>query len=517
VTERTLLRLVATLVSVGLCRLTGAPFHCWLVVPFCWAPLVVVLDRAALRESLGFGLLHGTLLNATAFPWLVRALVDVGELSLPASLVVFVVFALVQGGRTLLLAGIIKAAERAGLTAATAFPFALVVTDYVYPFVFPWQTAVFTVGVRAWMQLAEFGGPLALSLWVGCVNAALAAAWVHRNAGRSRWLVRVGGGLAVLAGVTLIGRYLVRSRSARLLAAPIARVAVVQGNAGTARGADPVPLYRERTLQLLASEPAVDWVLWPETTLSVPTPESKLRATLRNYVLQGDDSSITTRISKPVLLGMIIEADPPASGSFSGNALTNSAVFSDSFGHVLGRYDKRELVPFGERDILADVPWLNDTLRAVTRFAPGPRRAPIVVYGHPIAVSICYEDILRESFRESVVESSAELLVNLTSDSWFAQSAAPELHLALATLRAVEHRRDLVRATETGVSAVIDPMGKLVWRLPANETAAAVVPVHYLRGVTLYERWGDWPWTILTLMGGVGLVLRRGFVMSTGT
>jgi apolipoprotein N-acyltransferase len=511
--ERALWRLAATVASVVLCRLTGGPFHCWLVVPCCWAPLVVALERATFRESLGFGLLHGTLLNAAAFPWLIRALVDVGELSLPVALAVFVLLVLVQGGRSALLAATITASERAGLTAATAFPFALVVSDYVYPYVFPWQTAIFTVRVPAWMQLAEFGGPLALSLWVGCVNAALVAAWLERKAGTSRWLVRVAGGLALLAGVTLVGRYLVRSRSARLVTAPTARVAVVQGNAGaTLGGGDPVPLYRARTLQLLASDPAIDWVLWPETTLSVPTPESQLHATLRDFVLQGDESGAKAHISKPLLLGMIIEADGPKRGSAgalrSKNTLTNSAVLSDSFGRVLGRYDKRELVPFGEQDALPSLPFMHEALRAVTSFARGPRRPPIVVQGHPIAVSICYEDILRESFRESVVETDPELLVNLTSDSWFAGSAAPDLHFALSTLRAVEHRRDLIRATETGISAVIDATGEVVWRLPENETVAAVAPVHYLRGVTLYERWGDWPWTILTVMGGAGLALR---------
>ena len=181
---------------------------------------------------------------------------------------------------------------------------------------------------------------------------------------------------------------------------------------------------------------------------------------------------------------------------------------SDTLGHVIGRYDKRELVPFGEQDVLSSLPIVGDALRAVTRFARGSRRAPIVFRGHTLAVSICYEDILRESFRESVLEARPDLLVNITSDSWFAGSAAPDLHLALATLRAVEHRRYLLRATNTGISAAVAPTGEVVWRLPEDQVATGVVSVHYLHADTLYERWGDLPWTIFVVSGAIIVAFR---------
>jgi apolipoprotein N-acyltransferase len=91
------------------------------------------------------------------------------------------------------------------------------------------------------------------------------------------------------------------------------------------------------------------------------------------------------------------------------------------------------------------------------------------------------------------------LLVNLTSDQWFAGSTGPEFHLALATYRAVEHRRYLIRATTTGVSAVIAPTGKVVWRLPENTQAAAVADVAWVRGRTFYETIGNWPFWLAPL------------------
>ncbi len=484
-------------------------------MPFCWAPLVVVLDQAAAYESVGLGLLHGTVLNAAAFSWLLGGLVKVGGTSSPAAVAIFILFALVQGGRTALLAACVVASRRARLSAALVFPLALVATDFLYPYVFPWQTAIFTVPVPAWMQLAEFGGPLALSFWVGSVNALFAAAWMHGSGERSARLRCLVAGFALLAVVTFVGRYLIRSRSAEAAAAPTARVAVIQGNTGakSLHAVDPIALYRDQTLKLLARDGSIDWIVWPETALPVPTLNANLRPTLRDYVFHDDSRGLgDTHISKPLLLGMVIEADGTErrgpQPALPRNALTNSAILSDTLGHIIGRYDKHELVPFGEQDALSSLPIVSDALRAVTRFSRGPRRAPIVFRGYTLGVSICYEDILRESFRESILDARPDLLVNITSDAWFAGSAAPDLHLALAILRAVEHRRYLLRATNTGISAAVAPTGEVVWRLPEDQVATGVVSVRYLRADTLYERWGDLPWTILVISGALVVAFR---------
>ena len=506
-TPRTARALGATLASVVLCRLTVSPFHYFPLVPVCWVPFILSLDGQKPIDAVKLGLLHGTLLNAAAFTWLFPALARVAGLSLPGATALFALFAVVQGGRTALLAACVAFGTRGRLTPALLFPLSLVVSEQVYPYVFPWQVAIFCGRVVEWLQWAEFGGPLAVSLWVGAANAALAAAWHQRHAGISRWLPRVLAACCVVGVVSVSGRSLVRYHTARAANAPVGHVAIIQGNAGVKRHSriDPIPLYRRETLNLIAQQAPIDFAIWPETALSQPIADSELRTALRDSILRDASNGVMgPRIAVPLLFGVVVQADSSdasrGTNALPEGSLTNSAVLADARGRILGRYDKRELVPFGERDALPFVPLLNRALRAVTTFAPGVRRDPPKLHGHPLSVSICYEDILREEFRNAIVASRPELLVNLTSDAWFAGSAAPELHLALAALRAVEHRRYLVRATDSGISAVIDPTGNVVLRLPENRVATTVARVRYLTADTLYEKLGDTPWTFTSVL-----------------
>jgi apolipoprotein N-acyltransferase len=118
---------------------------------------------------------------------------------------------------------------------------------------------------------------------------------------------------------------------------------------------------------------------------------------------------------------------------------------------------------------------------------------------------ICYEDIIPGFVRRAVSEGDPHLLVNITNDSWFGDSNEPWIHLALAQFRAVEHHRYLVRATNSGVSAVVDPLGRVVTRSGVFERASLHAEVAMLQGATVYQMAGDWPgwlglaWTLFAL------------------
>ena len=130
------------------------------------------------------------------------------------------------------------------------------------------------------------------------------------------------------------------------------------------------------------------------------------------------------------------------------------------------------------------------------------------------ATFICYEDILPWIVRKTMEdrgEGRAHALVNLTNDSWYGAGHEQEQHLQLAALRTIEHRRWLLRATSTGISAFVDASGRVVTRIPADVRGVAVRDVPMLQGTTVYERAGDWPgWTALGLLGFVAArALRR--------
>jgi len=137
---------------------------------------------------------------------------------------------------------------------------------------------------------------------------------------------------------------------------------------------------------------------------------------------------------------------------------------------------------------------------------------------HRVATLICYEDIIPAFTNALVNATDPELLVNITNDAWFGATTEPWEHLALAQLRAVEHRKFLVRSTNSGVSAVVDPVGRLVMNGEVRDVQGGsyqdaddfIATVHWMHGArTLYEIIGDWLWWLVTAAIVVGAFVRR--------
>jgi apolipoprotein N-acyltransferase len=159
-------------------------------------------------------------------------------------------------------------------------------------------------------------------------------------------------------------------------------------------------------------------------------------------------------------------------------------------------YAKSHLVPFGE----FTPPGFKWTLALLSipmsDFTPGPRRqAPMDLAGEKVAVNICYEDAFGAEIIRALPE--ATLLVNLSNVAWFGDSLAPAQHLQIAQLRALETGRTMLRATNTGKTAVIAPTGAVVAQLPGFTSDALVAEVHGYTGLTPYARWGNWPVVVL--------------------
>jgi apolipoprotein N-acyltransferase len=155
-------------------------------------------------------------------------------------------------------------------------------------------------------------------------------------------------------------------------------------------------------------------------------------------------------------------------------------------------YDKIHLVPFSEY-----VPWRNvfffakDLTGLIGDFEPGTQYKVGKLSGGPFSVYICYEGIFPNEVRR-FTQAGAQLLINISDDGWFGGSGAPEQHLAMARVRAVENRRWLLRATNTGVTVSVDPYGRIVARLPANTRGQLDAPYAFRSDLTPYARWGDW-------------------------
>ena len=176
----------------------------------------------------------------------------------------------------------------------------------------------------------------------------------------------------------------------------------------------------------------------------------------------------------------------------------NSAVLLGPDGEERGRYDKVNLVPFGEF-----IPPLFGFVNRITQeagdFLPGDRVRVLDAPPDKLGVFICYESAFPDFVRQFAREG-ATVFFNLSNDAYFGHSAARQQHLSLVRMRAVENRRFIVRSTNDGLTASIDPAGRVLRQLPPYQELAALLPYGSVHETTFYTRHGDWfAWTCLAV------------------
>ncbi|WP_424980396.1 apolipoprotein N-acyltransferase [Leisingera sp. S232] len=252
--------------------------------------------------------------------------------------------------------------------------------------------------------------------------------------------------------------------------------------------------FLRRALAFSAEHPRPDLIVWPET--AVPQ--------MLNYA--GDTLQIISEGAGhvPVFLGIQRE---------EGGAYYNSAVLLDADGLPSATYDKAHLVPFGEYvpfgDFLARFGIHGFASRAGAGYAAGPGAQLLdLPIGRALPL-ICYEAVFPQDVNAAAAR--ADMLVQITNDAWFGTRSGPYQHLVQARMRALEQGLPMIRAANTGVSAMIAPDGKLTDSLPLGEAGFidAVLPAPL--PPTLYSRTGDWPVFLLCL-----LIAAAGFVLSRG-
>ncbi|MFO7607537.1 MAG: apolipoprotein N-acyltransferase [Desulfurivibrionaceae bacterium] len=259
-------------------------------------------------------------------------------------------------------------------------------------------------------------------------------------------------------------------------------VAVVQGN--IEQGQKWRPELQRRTLDkyikmsrriMASAEPKL--LVWPETALPFYLAESPL--------LEDIVALAASRRDLTILTGAPYRERSPASPV---TRYFNSAFFIDSGGIRAARYDKQHLVPFGEYVPLKRLlPFLAPLVETVADFTPGRGPKPITCQNIRVGVLICFESIFPELARKQTAAGS-ELLVNLTNDAWYGRTGAPWQHLSMAVFRAVENRRSLTRAANTGVSGFIDPLGRMHGLSPIFEDYIAYddLPITGMKSVFTY-------------------------------
>src|SRR6202142_3119243 len=220
-------------------------------------------------------------------------------------------------------------------------------------------------------------------------------------------------------------------------------------------------------------------IVWPE----VPAPFS---------MQDPDFSQRVRRIARDAasdfLVG-VVDWKRDAAGKWLAS---NTAMLLGPSGQGIFTYDKIHLVPFGEFVPYRRLLWFAGRLTAdIGDFTPGNSNGVGVLPEGSFGVFICYEAIFPAQVREFTL-SGAQLLVNISNDGWFGRSSAPAQHLMMARVRAVENRRWLLRDTNNGFTASIDPYGRVIAELPTDVRTELDAPYGFRMGVSPYVRFGDW-------------------------
>jgi apolipoprotein N-acyltransferase len=330
-------------------------------------------------------------------------------------------------------------------------------------------------------RLAPITGVWGLSFALAMISCAIALAVLRRPLTHFTWL-------AAFAMLPLLPE----------LPAPHAgteRVRVVQPNIDTEAEWTPETLALLEQRMVLLSEPAnVPLIVWPEA----PAPFYPGEESFRRYV--GD---LARDAHAPILMGGV--GRTPA-----GDPLNSAFLFKADGELAAERYDKIQLVPFGEY-VPDAFGWVNRITHEIGDFVPGTRIVTFPLNGQRIGAFICYESAFPNLVRQ-FTKAGATVLVNLSNDGYFGHSAAREQHLKLVRMRAAENRRWILRATNDGITAMIDPAGREIVRLPLYTQTSAVFGYNSRTGLTPYVRFGDW-FAWLCLLGGaascVGSRVRR--------
>jgi apolipoprotein N-acyltransferase len=493
-----------------------AGFDQWWLSFVCLVPLYVSLHGQSTRRAAWLAFLTGLAMNLGGFYWLLNMLKTFSGFPTALCLVFVVIICSYQALRLAVMGWLYGRAANRGWPVPLVFGAAFATSELVFPLLFPWYYAATVHNVPVLMQLAELGGPILVGLVLVTVNMAIAeplrarlaarrelvptGSSAYRGTGSAEERVRapldrkvIGAGVLALLFALLFGAVRISMVKAQVAAAEPARVGYVQGNMGLFQKRDKPGegLRRHVSLTQELRDKGVDFVVWSESSVTFAVPEDM--GTKTPFYRE----RFAGKLGVPVIFGAVLfRADPDRERWF------NTAIATNAKGDVVGRYDKQYLLAFGEYLPFGDdFPIMYQWSPHSGRFSKGTSLEPVEIElkgtKHKVSVLICYEDILPSFTNGMVAHADPELLVNLTNDAWFGDTTEPWEHLALAKFRAIEHRRFLVRSTNSGVSAIVDPMGAVVSNTKTFVTDAQQGEVRWLRNHTVYEMLGNGPWWLL--------------------
>jgi len=495
--------LLSAVLQVVIFPLPGLYWLSWIAV----APLLVALLRARAGAALqvnapirlapaspwqGFLLSYvcGILWYLGTCYWVYHTMHRHGGVPAPVALLILLLAAMHEAlyhGLFGLLVAIVAGRDASLRRALVAAPFFWVAAELALTRVsaFPWELLGYAqTGNFVLTRIATLTGVYGLSWEIMLVNSAFAAAFLVARE-RRKWLLlsAVGAAAILQAGhwIPLAPAPAAADRTALL----------VQQNIPIQ--ADWTRDYFESTLRDLTSRSVkaaaearsanrADLTVWPES----PSPFYTSDPLFQNAV-----SEMARRAQTWVVAGSI-GVEPAMQSGGQESRVFNSAALLSPQGEWVGRYDKVHLVPFGE---YLPFPRLFSLAGGLTKeigeFARGTSRSPLDAGSERLGVFICYESVFPDEVRQFAAQG-AQVFVNISNDGWYGDSGAWKQHLQQTRMRAIENNRWVLLTTNTGLTASIDPWGKVVAQVPRKERTVLIAPYALVSSTTFYTRHGDW-------------------------
>jgi apolipoprotein N-acyltransferase len=478
----------------------------------CLVPVLWSISSQTPGRAFLLGWVAGIVGHGGGFSWIVTMLRQFADAPLWLALLGLLLLAAANGLVFAIWAWATRLISHdAGWSTVWIAPVVWTAAEKFWPQVFPNYLGASQYKLSPVTQIADLTGILGVSFMVIYANSTVSAVIERVRAGQRYPWRPAAIFAAVVAAVLIYGAVRIAMVDKTAASADMLSVGLVQTNRGAGdKHVDQALFLREHqemSQDLVKAQP-LDLIVWPESILGIALPARE--GTLPSSLLGG--------LKTPLLFGAIIQLD-----KHGERRVYNSAVLADGTGRIVGTYDKMVLVPFGEYIPFGDTfPWLYSWSPYSGRFWRGENQEPLQLDGHALSVNICYEDIfpgqVRSLMKGGREKRIPEALFNVTNDSWYGDTIQPLEHLVLASFRSIEHRRSLVRSTNTGISAIVDPVGRISQRTGQWKRAALAGKIPLMQGSTVYTIVGDWlGWVCLLItMIGLGKVFqtRRRFAES---
>ncbi len=461
---------------------------------FSLIPLFAALNNLSPKKSFYIGLCTGVAHYLTLVYWLAYTMKTYGHLPLYLSVAILLLLTAYLAFYTAVFSMTFIWACSSPVYLFTMPPLIWVSLEYIRSFLFtgfPWELVGYSQhNTLPIIQISDILGVYGISFCIVLSNVAIfinclfiiGKTWQGKKVGLGHALGSIMTFALIFGLIWFYGTWRIENVNKLASGSPSVRAAIVQGNIDQDKKWDrvfqrsSVLKYIKLSLQTKKNKP--DLVVWPETA----TPFYFLRNVELSKLVQDGirETGADFFIGSPAVK---FEKETPKH--------YNSVFLVGPDGNLYGKYDKAHLVPFGEYVPFKKwLPFLGKMVESVGDFHSGKKGQTIQWGKHVIGSQICYE-IIFPNLARAMTQNKAELLINVTNDAWYGRSSAPYQHFSMAKFRAVENRRSLIRAANTGISGFIDPSGKVIGSTELFQDAVMTTEVPTLGIKTFYTRFGD--------------------------